>query len=55
MTYEYLKPSAFKRKGGVHPDTFDQMVNVLKPELDRRGKRGGQAKLSVDFAVAHRE
>lgn len=51
MTYEqlkHLKPSAFKRRCGVHPETFDQMVTVLRPDLDRRGKRGGQAKLSVE-------
>jgi Helix-turn-helix of DDE superfamily endonuclease len=51
MTYEqlkHLKPSGFKRRCGVHPDTFAQMVTVLRPHLDRRGKRGGQAKLSVE-------
>lgn len=51
MTYEslkQLKPSVFKRRCGVHPETFDAMVEVLRPELDRRGKRGGQAKLSVE-------
>lgn len=51
MTYEQLKslkPSAFKRRCGVHPDTFEQMVEILRPQLDRRGKRGGQAKLSVE-------
>lgn len=51
MTYEQLKqlkPNAFKRRCGVHPETFEQMVEVLRPELDRRGKRGGQAKLSVE-------
>lgn len=51
MTYEQfksLKPSAFKRRCGVHRDTFDQMVEILRPQLDRRGKRGGQPKLSVE-------
>jgi hypothetical protein len=51
MTYEqlkHLKPSSFKRRCGVHPDTFAKMVAVLQPHLDRRGKRGGQAKLSVE-------
>lgn len=51
MTYEQLKllkPSAFKRRCGVQQDTFDQMVKILRPHLDRRGKRGGQAKLSVE-------
>lgn len=51
MTYEQLKslkPSAFKRRCGVHRDTFEQMVAVLRPHLDRRGKRGGQSKLKVE-------
>lgn len=51
MTYKQLKqlkPNAFKRRCGVHPDTFDQMVEILRPHLDRRGKRGGQAKLRVE-------
>lgn len=51
MTYKqlkHLKPSAFKRKCGVHPETFEQMVELLGPHLDRTGKRGGQCKLSVE-------
>jgi hypothetical protein len=51
MTYEqlkHLKPSAFKRRCGVQPDTFEQMVHLLHPHLDRSGKRGGQPKLSVE-------
>lgn len=51
MTYEMLKtmkPAAFKRRCGVHRDTFDKMVNVLRPHLDRKGKRGGQCKLKVE-------
>jgi hypothetical protein len=51
MTYDqlqHLKPSAFKRRCGVHRETFNQMVDVLRPHLDRHGKRGGQPKLSVE-------
>jgi hypothetical protein len=51
MTYEqlkHLKPSAFKRRCGVQPETFEQMAQLLRPALDRRGKRGGQFKLSVE-------
>lgn len=51
MTYEqlkHLKPGAFKRRCGVQPDTFEQMADLLRPHLDRRGKRGGQCKLSVE-------
>lgn len=51
MTYEqfkHLKPSAFKRRCGVQPETFEQMANLLRPHLDRKGKRGGQCKLSVE-------
>ncbi len=45
MTYEqlkHLKASAFKRRCGVQPETFEQMAALLRPALDRRGKRGGQ-------------
>jgi Helix-turn-helix of DDE superfamily endonuclease len=51
MTYQHLKhlkPSAFKRRCGVRPEIFAQMAEVLQPFLDRRGKRGGQCKLSVE-------
>lgn len=51
MTYEqlkHLKESAFKRRCGIHQETFEQMVAVLRPHLDRQGKRGGQCKLSVE-------
>jgi Helix-turn-helix of DDE superfamily endonuclease len=51
MTYEqlkHLKPSAFKRRCGVQPETFEQMADLLRPDLDRKGKRGGQCKLSVE-------
>ena len=51
MTYEQfknLKPSAFKRRCGTNPQTFEQMVELLRPPLDRQGKRGGHAKLRVE-------
>lgn len=48
MQFKHLKPSAFKRKCGVHRETFEQMVEVLRPYLERTGKRGGQNKLSVE-------
>jgi len=51
MTYKqlkHLKSSAFKRRCGVHAETFEQMVQILQPHLDRSGKRGGQYKLSVE-------
>jgi Helix-turn-helix of DDE superfamily endonuclease len=51
MTYEqlkHLKASAFKRRCGVQPETFEQMAALLRPALDRTGKRGGQCKLSVE-------
>jgi hypothetical protein len=44
MTYKqlkHLKPSAFKRRCGVQPDTFEQMAKLLRPHLNRQGKRGG--------------
>ncbi len=51
MTYQQfkiLKPSAFKRRCGIQLETFEQMVEILRPHLDRRGRRGGQAKLTVE-------
>lgn len=51
MTYERLKelrPGDFKRRCGVQRETFSKMVNALRPHLDRKGKRGGQCKLSVE-------
>jgi hypothetical protein len=43
-----LNKCAFKRRCGVHPETFEQMTQVLRPNLNRKGKRGGQCKLSVE-------
>ncbi len=40
MTYERLKelkPSEFKRRCGVHRETFEKMVEVLRPNLNRQG------------------
>lgn len=37
MTYEQLKqlkPSSFKRRCGVHRETFEQIVELLRPHLD---------------------
>lgn len=51
MTYERLKelpPEAFKRRCGLQMETFNQMVEILNPHLNSRGKRGGQCKLSVE-------
>jgi hypothetical protein len=41
MTYEQLKqlkPEAFKRRCGLQIETFNQMIEILNPHLDRRGK-----------------
>jgi DNA-directed RNA polymerase specialized sigma subunit len=51
MTYEQLRnlnPKEFKRLCGVQEKTFNRMVEVLQPDLQRTGKRGGQPKLSVE-------
>ena len=51
MTYEQLKNlnhKEFKRLCGVHLETFTRMVRVLRPDLERTGKRGRQPKLSVE-------
>jgi hypothetical protein len=51
MLYQQLKllnPSAFRRACGVKRETFLAMVEVLNPDLERQGKRGGQNRLSVE-------
>lgn len=45
---EHLSNPEFKRLCGVSRGTFREMVEVLRPQLDRQGRRGGQAKLSVE-------
>lgn len=43
-----LSAGEFKRLCGVSRETFGEMVEVLRPQLERQGKRGGQNKLSVE-------
>lgn len=43
-----LSAEEFKRLCGVSYETFGKMVEVLRPQLERQGKRGGQNKLSVE-------
>ncbi|WP_316434711.1 hypothetical protein [Leptolyngbya sp. NK1-12] len=45
---EHLSNAEFKRLCGVSRETFGEMVEVLRPHLDRQGQRGGQAKLRVE-------
>lgn len=45
---ESLSDGEFKRLCGVSRKTFSAMVEVVGPALDRRGRKGGQAKLSVE-------
>ncbi|MEX0272660.1 transposase family protein [Leptolyngbyaceae cyanobacterium UHCC 1019] len=45
---ESLSGAEFKRLCGVSRETFSAMVEIVRPALDRRGCRGGQAKLSVE-------
>lgn len=45
---QQLSDGEFKRLCGVGRQTFAEMVAVLSPHLARRGRRGGQAKLSVE-------
>ena len=45
---ESLSDGEFKRLCGVSRPTFAEMVEVLRPHLERTGRRGGQAKLSVE-------
>lgn len=43
LELEQLSNTEFKRLCGVSRQTFGEMVEILKPQLDRSGKRGGQA------------
>jgi hypothetical protein len=43
-----LPPKLFKRKCGVKRKTFEKMVEILKPQLTRKGKRDGQGKFGVE-------
>ena len=45
---ESLSGAEFKRLCGVSRDTFSAMVEVVRPALERRGRKGGQAKLRVE-------
>ncbi|MBW4639274.1 MAG: hypothetical protein KME05_13750 [Gloeocapsa sp. UFS-A4-WI-NPMV-4B04] len=45
---QHLPPKSFKRKCGVRRETFEKMVEILKPKLTRKGKRGGQSKFGVE-------
>jgi hypothetical protein len=51
MTYEQikdLKPDDFKRACGVHPQTFDTMLPVLREHVQKKRKPGRPAKLSLE-------
>jgi len=51
MTYielEHLSDAEFKRLCGVSRNTFAEMVEVLRPHLQRQGQQGGQNKLSTE-------
>lgn len=45
---QVLNPIAFRRACGVKRETFLAMTQVLSPDLERHGKRGGQNRLSVE-------
>ncbi len=45
---QHLCATEFKRLCGVRRETFNEMVEVLRPQLERQGRRGGQNKLSVE-------
>jgi len=45
---QHLCATEFKRLCGVSRETFSQMVEILRPHLERQGQRGGQAKLNVE-------
>ena len=44
---QHLCATEFKRLCGVRRETFNEMVEVLRPQLERQGRRGGQNKLRM--------
>jgi hypothetical protein len=46
-----LKTKDFKRLVGVKPQTFTEMVEVVRPLTDKTGKRGRSFKLSAEDMV----
>ena len=44
----YLSNGEFKRLCGVSRNTFGERVEILRPHLDRAGRKGGQNKLDVE-------
>jgi len=45
---QHLSAAEFKRLCGVSHETFEEMVEVLRTQLERQGRRGGQNKLSTE-------
>lgn len=45
---QHLSAGEFKRLCGVSRNTFTEMVEVLRPHVERQGQRGGQNKLSTE-------
>ena len=45
---KHLNEQDFKRLFGVQPKLFQEMVEVLKPELLKPKQKGGQPKLSIE-------
>ena len=51
MTYEQikdLKPDDFKRSCGVHPQTFEKMLHVLRETAQKKIQPGRPAKLALE-------
>jgi hypothetical protein len=51
MTYQHikdLKPEDFKRACGVHPQTFEKRLDVLREHGQKKRKPGRPAKLSLE-------
>jgi Helix-turn-helix of DDE superfamily endonuclease len=46
-----LPPKEFKRLVGVKPTTFTEMVELVRPEVERTGKRGRRFKLGPEDMV----
>ena len=50
--YQQLKPEDFKRRCGVHHQTFARMVTVLEEQVEQKKKKPGKlSKLSISDQV----
>ena len=48
---KHLKPAEFKRFWGVKPETFQQMVEIVRQHKEQKKKTGRPEKVSLEDQV----